>query len=153
MPHQWTPQPTQGSWKLPRSPLSTSACTEQGTNRTGTMANPSVHRIQCGILFCEGGQKPLERGSCTITPSSGVCQALELDGGSGYEQVLEGTKCGDERVSDQTRAWTLLPEAVSPVDPHVLDVCLTHKLAWSKARWWWLEGCAGGRTPLFSVET
>ncbi|XP_036121531.1 disintegrin and metalloproteinase domain-containing protein 8 isoform X3 [Molossus molossus] len=56
-------------------------------------------RVQCGILFCEGGQKPSERGSCTISPYRSVdCQALQLDGGSGYERVLEGTKCGDERV-------------------------------------------------------
>ncbi|KAM5322887.1 disintegrin and metalloproteinase domain-containing protein 8 isoform 2-T2 [Glossophaga mutica] len=49
----------------------------------------------CGILFCEGGHIPAGRGSCTI---SNVCQALSLEGGSGYEQVLEGTKCGDQRV-------------------------------------------------------
>lgn len=56
------------------------------------------YRAQCGILFCEGGEKPPERRSCTITYNSRVCQALDLDSGSGYEQVLEGTKCGDERV-------------------------------------------------------
>ncbi|XP_053524413.1 disintegrin and metalloproteinase domain-containing protein 8 [Artibeus jamaicensis] len=49
----------------------------------------------CGILFCEGGQKPPERSSCTI---SNTCQALSPEGSSGYEQVLEGTKCGDQRV-------------------------------------------------------
>lgn len=87
-----------------------------GDQQSWHHGDPSVHRVQCGTLFCEGGQKPPERSSCTITTYS-ACQALGLDDGSGYEQVLEGTKCGDERVSDQTRAWTLPPEAVRPADP------------------------------------
>ncbi|XP_057590735.1 disintegrin and metalloproteinase domain-containing protein 8 isoform X2 [Hippopotamus amphibius kiboko] len=53
---------------------------------------------KCGTLFCEGGQKPLERSSCTLTASSGGCQALVQDGGAAYEPVPEGTKCGEEQV-------------------------------------------------------
>ncbi|XP_054440882.1 disintegrin and metalloproteinase domain-containing protein 8 [Pteronotus mesoamericanus] len=58
----------------------------------------ALHRAQrapCDVLFCEGGQVPSGRSYCTI---SGACQALFLDGGSGYERVLEGTQCGDGRV-------------------------------------------------------
>lgn len=55
-------------------------------------------RAGCEFLLCDGGQKPPERGSCTFTSSSATCQALNLDGGSEFERVLEGTKCGDERV-------------------------------------------------------
>ncbi|XP_066211436.1 disintegrin and metalloproteinase domain-containing protein 8 isoform X2 [Saccopteryx leptura] len=64
-------------------------------------------RDKCGVLFCEGGQKPPERKSCTITSHSASCQALLLDGGSGYEQVLEGTKCGDERVCRKGQCQSL----------------------------------------------
>ncbi|XP_054584908.1 disintegrin and metalloproteinase domain-containing protein 8 isoform X2 [Eptesicus fuscus] len=55
-------------------------------------------RAGCEFLLCDGGQKPPERGSCTFTFSSATCQALNLVGGSEFERVLEGTKCGDERV-------------------------------------------------------
>ncbi|XP_005879725.1 PREDICTED: disintegrin and metalloproteinase domain-containing protein 8 isoform X2 [Myotis brandtii] len=57
-----------------------------------------AERTECESLLCEGGQKPPERASCTFTYNSAICQALNLDGGSGFEQVLEGTKCGDKRV-------------------------------------------------------
>ncbi|XP_019499669.1 PREDICTED: disintegrin and metalloproteinase domain-containing protein 8 isoform X3 [Hipposideros armiger] len=60
------------------------------------LGSRSVNR--CGVLFCQGGQKPRERSACTLTSSSAVCQALVLSGGSGFEPVLEGTKCGEERV-------------------------------------------------------
>lgn len=66
----------------------------------GGHATLSVHRAGCEFLLCDGGQKPPERVSCTFTSSSARCQALNLDGGSEFERVLEGTKCGDERVSD-----------------------------------------------------
>lgn len=67
------------------------------------MACSSVHRVDsCGILYCEGGQKPLERSSCTLTSLAGTCQALVLEGGAGYEPVPEGTKCGEQRVSTQS---------------------------------------------------
>ncbi|XP_028369266.2 disintegrin and metalloproteinase domain-containing protein 8 isoform X2 [Phyllostomus discolor] len=49
----------------------------------------------CGILFCEGGQVPRGRSSCTI---SNTCQALSLEGSPEYERVLDGTKCGHQRV-------------------------------------------------------
>uniref|UniRef100_A0A8C9KA58 ADAM metallopeptidase domain 8 n=1 Tax=Panthera tigris altaica TaxID=74533 RepID=A0A8C9KA58_PANTA len=49
---------------------------------------------KCGVLYCEGGQKPPEQSSCTLTSSS----ALVLEEGVGYEPVPEGTKCGEERV-------------------------------------------------------
>ncbi|KAB0401511.1 hypothetical protein E2I00_002200, partial [Balaenoptera physalus] len=53
---------------------------------------------RCGTLFCEWGQKPPERSSCTLTSSSGDCQALVQDSSSAYEPVPEGTKCGKEQV-------------------------------------------------------
>uniref|UniRef100_A0A8C9DC62 ADAM metallopeptidase domain 8 n=1 Tax=Panthera leo TaxID=9689 RepID=A0A8C9DC62_PANLE len=53
---------------------------------------------KCGVLYCEGGQKPPEQSSCTLTSSSAACQALVLEEGVGYEPVPEGTKCGEERV-------------------------------------------------------
>ncbi|XP_060027018.1 disintegrin and metalloproteinase domain-containing protein 8 isoform X2 [Erinaceus europaeus] len=53
---------------------------------------------KCGVLFCEGGQKPLERTSCTLTIHMGLCQALGLDDGTAFEPVPEGTKCGHEQV-------------------------------------------------------
>ncbi|XP_029788686.1 disintegrin and metalloproteinase domain-containing protein 8 isoform X4 [Suricata suricatta] len=53
---------------------------------------------RCGILYCEGGQKPPEQSSCTLTSYSAACQALVLEGGAGYEPVPEGTKCGEERI-------------------------------------------------------
>uniref|UniRef100_A0A667GT67 ADAM metallopeptidase domain 8 n=1 Tax=Lynx canadensis TaxID=61383 RepID=A0A667GT67_LYNCA len=57
---------------------------------------------RCGVLYCEGGQKPPEQSSCTLTSSSAACQALVLEEGVGYEPVPEGTKCGEERVSAQS---------------------------------------------------
>ncbi|XP_023977258.1 disintegrin and metalloproteinase domain-containing protein 8 isoform X1 [Physeter macrocephalus] len=53
---------------------------------------------RCGPLFCEGGLKPPERGSCTLASSSGECQALVQDSSSAYEPVPEGTKCGKEQI-------------------------------------------------------
>lgn len=62
-----------------------------------------LHRVnKCGVLYCEGGQKPPEQSSCTLTSSSAACQALVLEEGVGYEPVPEGTKCGEERVSAQS---------------------------------------------------
>ncbi|CAK6436035.1 unnamed protein product [Pipistrellus nathusii] len=58
----------------------------------------SADRAGCEFLLCNGGQKPPERGSCSFTSGSASCQALNLDGSSEFERVLEGTKCGDERV-------------------------------------------------------
>uniref|UniRef100_A0A8C3VFL5 ADAM metallopeptidase domain 8 n=1 Tax=Catagonus wagneri TaxID=51154 RepID=A0A8C3VFL5_9CETA len=55
-----------------------------------------THR--CGTLLCEGGQKPLERRSCTITSRSGTCQALNQEDSAEYEPVPEGTRCGSEQV-------------------------------------------------------
>ncbi|XP_066879799.1 disintegrin and metalloproteinase domain-containing protein 8 isoform X2 [Kogia breviceps] len=53
---------------------------------------------KCGPLFCEGGLKPPERSSCTLTSSAGDCQALVQDSSSAYEPVPEGTKCGREQI-------------------------------------------------------
>uniref|UniRef100_G1L9Q0 ADAM metallopeptidase domain 8 n=1 Tax=Ailuropoda melanoleuca TaxID=9646 RepID=G1L9Q0_AILME len=53
---------------------------------------------KCGILYCEGGQKPPERSSCSFASPAGTCQALVLEGGAGYEPVPEGTKCGEEKI-------------------------------------------------------
>nr|XP_031304477.1 disintegrin and metalloproteinase domain-containing protein 8-like isoform X1 [Camelus dromedarius] len=52
----------------------------------------------CGTLLCEGGQKPLERGSCTIYSRMGACQALHQDDSTAYELVPEGARCGEEKV-------------------------------------------------------
>ena len=62
-------------------------------------ARSSVPRVdKCGTLFCEGGQKTPEHGYCTLTISSGVCQAVVQDGSTAYEPVPKGTKCGEEQV-------------------------------------------------------
>ncbi|XP_021083713.1 disintegrin and metalloproteinase domain-containing protein 8 isoform X2 [Mesocricetus auratus] len=54
---------------------------------------------QCGVLYCEGGQKPLERSSCTFTSRGGVCRALNTDSNYGtYELVPQGTKCEEGKV-------------------------------------------------------
>ncbi|XP_038296938.1 disintegrin and metalloproteinase domain-containing protein 8 [Canis lupus familiaris] len=60
---------------------------------------PDFSRVnKCGILYCEGGQKPLERSSCAMTFPTGTCQALVLEGGAQYEPVPEGTRCGEDRI-------------------------------------------------------
>ncbi|XP_008588741.1 PREDICTED: disintegrin and metalloproteinase domain-containing protein 8 [Galeopterus variegatus] len=53
---------------------------------------------RCGVLYCEGGQKPPERSSCILTSHSAVCQALGMGADATYELVPEGTKCGKEKV-------------------------------------------------------
>lgn len=73
-----------------------------------------VHRVDtCGTLYCEGGRKPLERSSCTLTLRTGTCQALALEGGAAYEPVPEGTKCGEERVSARARLLQGRPRAAA----------------------------------------
>uniref|UniRef100_A0A8D1G4U2 Disintegrin and metalloproteinase domain-containing protein 8 n=1 Tax=Sus scrofa TaxID=9823 RepID=A0A8D1G4U2_PIG len=62
----------------------------------GGVSRGRTHK--CGTLFCEGGQKPLERSSCTLTSHSGTCQALNQDDSAEYEPVPEGTRCGSEQV-------------------------------------------------------
>lgn len=60
---------------------------------------PDFSRVnKCGILYCEGGQKPLERSSCAMTFPTGTCQALVLEGGAQYEPVPEGTRCAEDRI-------------------------------------------------------
>ena len=54
--------------------------------------------VETAGLFCEGGQKTPEHGYCTLTISSGVCQAVVQDGSTAYEPVPKGTKCGEEQV-------------------------------------------------------
>lgn len=96
--HQWTLQPVHVPWVPPEHDQRAQS---RRPGRAGTTAGLSVHSgNKCGTLLCENGEKPPERSSCTFT--SRACQALALDGGSGYEPVLEGTKCGEERVSDQS---------------------------------------------------
>ncbi|XP_030896917.1 disintegrin and metalloproteinase domain-containing protein 8 isoform X1 [Leptonychotes weddellii] len=64
----------------------------------GGPAHSSSRVNNCGILYCEGGQKPLERTYCILTSHAGTCKALVLEGGAGYEPVPEGTKCGEQRI-------------------------------------------------------
>ncbi|XP_064451570.1 disintegrin and metalloproteinase domain-containing protein 8 isoform X3 [Mirounga angustirostris] len=64
----------------------------------GRLAHGSSRVNNCGILYCEGGQKALERAYCTLTSHAGTCKALALEGGAGYEPVPEGTKCGEQRI-------------------------------------------------------
>ncbi|XP_044790844.2 disintegrin and metalloproteinase domain-containing protein 8 isoform X7 [Bubalus bubalis] len=45
---------------------------------------PSSRVDKCGTLFCEGGQKTPEHGYCTLTISSGVCQAVVQDGSTAF---------------------------------------------------------------------
>uniref|UniRef100_A0A2K5D1U5 ADAM metallopeptidase domain 8 n=1 Tax=Aotus nancymaae TaxID=37293 RepID=A0A2K5D1U5_AOTNA len=49
----------------------------------------------CGVLQCQGGQHPPGRGSCTLND---ICRALTTEGGTAYEPVPEGTRCGPEKV-------------------------------------------------------
>ncbi|XP_021108869.1 disintegrin and metalloproteinase domain-containing protein 8 isoform X2 [Heterocephalus glaber] len=54
---------------------------------------------RCGVLYCEGGQKPRERSSCNFNSHQGRCQALRVDTNTAtYELVLEGTKCDEGKV-------------------------------------------------------
>ncbi|XP_031244569.1 disintegrin and metalloproteinase domain-containing protein 8 [Mastomys coucha] len=54
---------------------------------------------RCGVLLCEGGQKPLERSSCTFSSNYGICHALKTDSNTDtYELVLQGTKCEEGKV-------------------------------------------------------
>lgn len=54
---------------------------------------------RCGVLYCEGGQKPLERSSCTFSSQYGTCHALQTESNTGiYEPVLPGTKCEEGKV-------------------------------------------------------
>ncbi|XP_014649553.1 PREDICTED: disintegrin and metalloproteinase domain-containing protein 8 [Ceratotherium simum simum] len=64
----------------------------------GSVPLSSSRVNRCGVLYCEGGQKPPERTSCTLTSHSSACQALALDGSAAYEPVPEGTQCGEEKV-------------------------------------------------------
>ncbi|XP_057635192.1 disintegrin and metalloproteinase domain-containing protein 8 isoform X1 [Chionomys nivalis] len=54
---------------------------------------------RCGVLYCEGGQKPLERSSCSFSTHHGICHALSTDSNPDtYELVLQGTKCEEGKV-------------------------------------------------------
>ncbi|XP_012590271.1 PREDICTED: disintegrin and metalloproteinase domain-containing protein 8 [Condylura cristata] len=80
-------------------PLCSTRCPEgRGGSRAGwPPTSPVCSAGRCGVLFCEGGQKPPERSSCTLTSGLAICQALGLDGAA-YEPVPEGTKCGEDKV-------------------------------------------------------
>ncbi|KAL1788337.1 disintegrin and metalloproteinase domain-containing protein 8 isoform X2 [Sigmodon hispidus] len=55
---------------------------------------------RCGTLYCEGGQKPRERASCTFSSRYGVCNALSTGASTtdSYELVAQGTKCEEGKV-------------------------------------------------------
>ncbi|XP_023585836.1 disintegrin and metalloproteinase domain-containing protein 8 [Trichechus manatus latirostris] len=61
----------------------------------------------CGILYCQGAQKPLQRSYCTITLSFGHCQALVTEDGGAYETVPVGTRCGEGKVCWEGRCQGL----------------------------------------------
>uniref|UniRef100_A0A8C5LC08 A disintegrin and metallopeptidase domain 8 n=1 Tax=Jaculus jaculus TaxID=51337 RepID=A0A8C5LC08_JACJA len=64
---------------------------------SGRILSGKVNR--CGVLYCAGGQKPPERGSCTFSSHMGVCHALLTDSNTDiYEPVLQGTKCEEGKV-------------------------------------------------------
>ncbi|KAM4851856.1 disintegrin and metalloproteinase domain-containing protein 8 [Thomomys bottae] len=53
----------------------------------------------CGTLYCTGGVKPPERGSCSFTSHGGTCRTLTMDSSiTPYEPVPEGTKCAEGKV-------------------------------------------------------
>ncbi|XP_006867550.1 PREDICTED: disintegrin and metalloproteinase domain-containing protein 8 [Chrysochloris asiatica] len=52
----------------------------------------------CSTLYCQGGQKPQERGSCVMKPSGARCQALLTEDATAYERVPTGTKCDEGKV-------------------------------------------------------
>ncbi|KAG8517503.1 Gamma-tubulin complex component 2 [Galemys pyrenaicus] len=89
------PQPAQG-----RGPLSSEPSVGRrvwgGARQTGH-SRLSSRADRCGVLFCEGGQIPPGRRSCTFTSGAASCQALGLDT-TGYEPVPVGTKCGEDKV-------------------------------------------------------
>nr|XP_012329633.2 disintegrin and metalloproteinase domain-containing protein 8 [Aotus nancymaae] len=58
----------------------------------------------CGVLQCQGGQHPPGRGSCTLND---ICRALTTEGGTAYEPVPEGTRCGPEKVCWKGRCQDL----------------------------------------------
>ncbi|CAO2583750.1 Disintegrin and metalloproteinase domain-containing protein 8 [Lemmus lemmus] len=63
---------------------------------------------RCGVLYCEGGQKPLERASCTFSSHYGICHALHTDSNTDtYELVLQGTKCEEGKVCMDGRCQDL----------------------------------------------
>ncbi|CAK7300747.1 Disintegrin and metalloproteinase domain-containing protein 8 [Vulpes lagopus] len=64
----------------------------------GSYLSGSSRVNKCGVLYCEGGQKPLERSACSLSFPTGTCQALVLEGGAQYEPVPEGTQCGEDRI-------------------------------------------------------
>nr|XP_025866515.1 disintegrin and metalloproteinase domain-containing protein 8 [Vulpes vulpes] len=64
----------------------------------GSYLSGSSRVNKCGVLYCEGGQKPLERSACSLSFPTGTCQALVLEGGAQYELVPEGTQCGEDRI-------------------------------------------------------
>lgn len=116
----------------------------------------SVHRVnRCGVLYCEGGERPPERSSCSLTSYPATCQALVLEEGAGYEPVPEGTKCDVERVSARSPlapsalghiSWLQLSGASAGCDPVVsLDVPHTAvRLLDPQVLNLWPEGCAHG---------
>ncbi|XP_036061099.1 disintegrin and metalloproteinase domain-containing protein 8 isoform X2 [Onychomys torridus] len=64
---------------------------------SGNLYSDRMNR--CGVLYCEGGQKPHERSSCTFPSQYGVCNALSTDSNTGtYELVRQGTKCEEGKV-------------------------------------------------------
>ncbi|XP_012890954.1 PREDICTED: disintegrin and metalloproteinase domain-containing protein 8 [Dipodomys ordii] len=53
----------------------------------------------CGTLYCMGGLRPPERGSCVFPSPGGPCRALVMDSSlTRYEPVPEGTRCGEGKV-------------------------------------------------------
>ncbi|KAH0507849.1 Disintegrin and metalloproteinase domain-containing protein 8 [Microtus ochrogaster] len=63
---------------------------------------------RCGVLYCEGGQKPLERSSCSFSTHHGICHALGTDSNPDtYELVLQGTKCEEGKVCMSGRCQDL----------------------------------------------
>lgn len=89
----------QGLWG-PGARVASEACFRYSLSPDcgGRLPRSSDGPGKCGILFCAGGQKPLERRSCTLTIRTGTCQALSLESGDAFELVPEGTRCGPEQV-------------------------------------------------------
>ncbi|XP_037660862.1 disintegrin and metalloproteinase domain-containing protein 8 isoform X2 [Choloepus didactylus] len=59
-------------------------------------AGPRTNK--CGVLYCEGGQKPLERRSCSFSLPQAHCSALLTETSTAYEAVPDGTRCGEQKV-------------------------------------------------------
>ncbi|XP_076982557.1 disintegrin and metalloproteinase domain-containing protein 8 isoform X1 [Tamandua tetradactyla] len=69
-----------------------------GCSIMGQLPGAALRPNKCGILYCDGGHKPPDRSSCGFPSHLGSCSALLTEDSSAYESVLDGTRCGEDKV-------------------------------------------------------